>query len=358
MGEIIGVLGAGSFGTALAKLLAENGHNVTVWSIEEDVVAGINSEHRNPTYLNQVKLPTGLVATGDIAQALDGATTVVSAVPSHVTRIALQQAAPHLGANTILVNAAKGIENESLMTMAEVFEQELDAAHHAQIAYVSGPTFALELARRTPSAVTVAAKHEPTAQKVQQLISTDYFRAYTTTDVVGVELCGSIKNVIAIAAGCADGLGFGHNTRAALITRGLAEISRLAIKQGASPLTMAGLAGVGDLFLTCSASLSRNRTVGFELGQGKKLPQILEALGQVAEGVRTTQSVHDLAAREGVEMPISAAVFSLLFEDTDPKDVVYELMGRRLKSESADLASAFTGGNEANRAAKSEGETS
>ncbi|MFH1807902.1 MAG: NAD(P)H-dependent glycerol-3-phosphate dehydrogenase [Pseudomonadota bacterium] len=341
MGERIAVFGAGSFGTALAKLLAENGHTVTVWSIEADVVEGINREHRNPTYLSQVKLPTGLTATGELAEALDGARYVVSVVPSHVTRVTLEKALPHLPPDVIVVNAAKGIENDSLMTMAEVFESLLPPEFHERIAHLSGPTFALELARRIPTAVTVASRHEPTAEKVQQLISTDYFRAYTTTDVIGVELCGSVKNVIAIAAGCADGLGFGHNTRAALITRGLAEITRLAIKLGAHPLTMAGLAGVGDLFLTCSASLSRNRTVGFELGQGKTLDDILKNLGQVAEGVRTARSVHDLCAREQVEMPISEAVFTLLFEHKDAKDVVYELMGRRLKSEAADLMGAL-----------------
>lgn len=340
MGEKIAVLGAGSFGTALAKLLAENGHAVTVWSIEADVVQGINQDHRNPTYLRGVMLPTGLLATGELPVALDGARIVVSVVPSHVTRMTLEKAAPHLQGDAILVNAAKGIENDSLMTMAQVFEAVLPASMHERIAHLSGPTFALELARRAPTAVTVAARNEATAQVVQQLISTDYFRAYTTTDVVGVELCGSVKNVIAIAAGCADGLGFGHNTRAALITRGLAEIARLAVKLGAHPMTMAGLAGVGDLFLTCSASLSRNRTVGYELGQGKKLDDILKSLGQVAEGVRTARSVHDLAAREQVDMPISQAVFTLLFENKDPKDVVYELMGRRLKAEAADLMEA------------------
>ena len=341
MGERICVLGAGSFGTALSKLLAENGHDVRVWSIEPDVVEGINRDHRNPTYLKQVQLPTGLTATGEIAEAVEGASVVVSVVPSHVTRQSLEQASDHLTDDAVLVNAAKGIENDSLKTMAEVFEELLPEAYHPRVAHLSGPTFALELARRQPTAVTVAARDEATAQRVQRLISTDYFRAYTSTDVIGVELGGSLKNVIAVAAGCADGLGFGHNTRAALITRGLAEISRLAVRLGADPITMAGLAGVGDLFLTCSASLSRNRTVGFELGQGKKLPQILEALGQVAEGVRTAKSVHDLAAREKVELPISEAVYALLYENKDPKETVYELMGRQLKPESADLSAAL-----------------
>lgn len=333
MSAQIAVLGAGSFGTALAKLLAENGHKVTVWSIEADVVAGINDAHSNPTYLKTVKLPTGLTATENIAQALDGAGFIVSAVPSHVTRIALNQAIPQAPEDVVWVNAAKGIENDSLKTMAEIFDELLPEAKRSQVAYISGPTFALELARRVPSAVTVASLDAATAQQVQELISTDYFRAYTSTDVVGVEYCGSVKNVIAIAAGCADGLGFGHNTRAALITRGLAEITRLAMSRGANPQTMMGLAGVGDLFLTCSAALSRNRTVGFEMGQGKTLDEILTQLGQVAEGVRTTRSVHDLAAREGVDMPISDAVFRLLFEGQDAREMVYELMGRKLKAE-------------------------
>jgi len=338
MAERIGVLGAGSFGTALSKLLAENGHNVVVWSIEPDVVEGINRDHRNPTYLTQVQLPKGLVATGDIAAALDGAAVVVSVVPSHVTRETIDRARPHLPAQAIVVNATKGIEQGSLKTMAEVFEELLPADQHSRLAHLSGPTFALELARRQPSAVTVAARDEATAQTVQRLISTDYFRAYTTTDVLGVELGGSVKNVIAIAAGCADGLGFGNNTRAALITRGLYEISKLAMKLGANPLTMAGLAGVGDLVLTCSSSLSRNRTVGFELAQGRQLKLVLKSLGQVAEGVLTAKAVHELAVREQVEMPISQAVYQMLFEDKDPKDAVYELMGRSLKSEVGDLS--------------------
>lgn len=333
MGAKIAVFGAGSFGTALSKLLAENGHDVKVWTIEDDVVKGINTEHVNPTYLKKVKLPTGLVATGDIGQALDGASYVVSAVPSHITRLALEQALPHLGDDVIMVNAAKGIENDSLKTMAEVFDELLPESKRNAVAHISGPTFALELARRVPSAVTVAAKDVGVAQKVQELISTDYFRAYTSTDVVGVEYCGSLKNVIAIAAGCADGLGFGHNTRAALITRGMAEITRLASSRGAQPQTMLGLAGVGDLFLTCSAAMSRNRTVGFELGRGQSLDDILKQLGQVAEGVRTTRSAHDLAARESIDMPISQAVFSLLFEQQDAREMVYSLMGRKLKSE-------------------------
>ncbi|MBN2361429.1 MAG: NAD(P)-dependent glycerol-3-phosphate dehydrogenase [Deltaproteobacteria bacterium] len=337
MAERIGVLGAGSFGTALSKLLAENGHNVIVWSIEPDVVAGINRDHRNPTYLTQVQLPKGLVATGDIAEALAGAAVVVSVVPSHVTRETLDRARPHLPESAIVVNATKGIEQGSLKTMAEVFEELLPAPQRDRLAHVSGPTFALELARRQPTAVTVAARDETTAQTVQRLISTDYFRAYTTTDVLGVELGGSLKNVIAIAAGCSDGLGFGNNSRAALITRGLYEISKLIVKMGANLLTMAGLAGVGDLVLTCSSSLSRNRTVGFELAQGRKLSTVLKSLGQVAEGVLTAKAAHELAGREQVDMPISEAVHQMLFEDKDPKDAVYELMGRSLKSESGDL---------------------
>jgi len=343
MGERICVLGAGSFGTAIAKLLAENGHDVVVWSIEADVVAGINAEHKNPRYLTGVKLPTGLRATGDIADALNDASQVFSVVPSHVTRETLRSALPHLRGDAILVNAAKGIENESLKTMAQVFEELLPPERHHLTAHVSGPTFALELARRLPTAVTIAARDDATAQSVQQLISTDYFRAYTTDDVIGVELGGSLKNVIAIAAGCADGLGFGHNTRAALITRGLAEMSRLAINLGANPITLAGLAGVGDLFMTCSATLSRNRTVGYELGQGKQLDSILEGLGQVAEGVRTARSVHDLAQREGVELPISEAVYGILFLNKDVRESVFELMGRSLKAEAADLTAALSG---------------
>lgn len=334
MSETVAVLGAGAFGTALAKLLAEGGHKVSLVARDPDVVAAINDEHKHPRRLPGVRLPPGLKASTDAAAAVDGATVVVSAVPTVALRSVWGAAKSSLGDDTVIISATKGIENDTLMLVSDMLKDILPESAHRQLTYLSGPSFALELAKRLPTAVTVAADDEEMACRVQEVISTDYFRAYTTTDVIGVELGGALKNVIAIAAGAADGLGFGLNTSAALITRGLAEIGRLATKMGARPLTLAGLAGMGDLVLTCTGSLSRNRTVGVKLGQGQKLSQILEELGQVAEGVNTTRSVHDLMKREGVEMPISEGVYRLLFDESvDPRDAVFELMGRKLKSE-------------------------
>lgn len=333
MSEIVGVLGAGSFGTALAKLLAEGGHRVCVWARDPAVVKSINEEHRHPRRLTDVRLPPGLIATTDLAECMKGASLIVSGVPTVAVREVWERAREHLESDTLIVSATKGIENETLMLISDILRDVLPAEAHGRLTYLSGPSFALELCRRLPTAVTIAAEDESVAEQVQRIISTDYFRAYTTTDVVGVELGGALKNVIAIAAGAADGLGFGLNTRAALITRGLAEITRLAVKMGARPLTLAGLAGMGDLVLTCTGSLSRNRTVGFQLGQGKKLDAILQELGEVAEGVNTTRAVRDLSRREEVEMPICEGVYSLLFEDVDARDAVYALMGRRLKAE-------------------------
>lgn len=333
MSETVAVLGAGSFGTALAKLLAEGGHRVTIYARDPLVVEQINTEHRHPRRLQDIRLPPGLKATDEIQACVEGASLVVSGVPTVAMRQVWGQAKHVLAKDALVVSATKGIENDTLMLISDVLEELLPSQHHPFLTYLSGPSFALELSRRLPTAVTVAAHDEEMAARVQKIISTDYFRAYTTTDVTGVELGGALKNVVAIAVGASDGLGLGMNTRAALITRGLAEITRLAVKMGAQPATLAGLAGMGDLVLTCTGPLSRNRTVGFQLGQGKALDQILEDLGEVAEGVYTTRSVHDLAAREGVDLPIAEGVYRLLFEDIGPRELVHELMGRKLKPE-------------------------
>lgn len=333
MSETVAVLGAGSFGTALAKLLAEGGHAVRLFARDPAVAKAITDEHRHPRRLTGVRLPAGLRAVTDVKEAVKGAGLVVSSVPTISVRSVWSEAGGALDDGAYVMSATKGIENGSLMLVSEILEAAVPERARARLCYLSGPSFALEMARRLPTAVTIAAEDEAVAAHVQAIISTDYFRAYTTTDVVGVELAGALKNVIAIAAGTADGLGFGANTQAALITRGLAEMSRLATRMGARPLTMSGLAGVGDLVLTCTGQLSRNRTVGFQLGQGKTLDQILQDLGQVAEGVNTARSVHDLMKREDVEMPISAAVYRLLFEGSDPREEVYGLMGRKLKAE-------------------------
>ena len=245
----------------------------------------------------------------------------------------MQQIRDYLSPQSILVSASKGIENKTLLTMSEVIREVLSLHDGSRIAVLSGPSFALEVSREIPTAVTIASENQERAQQLQQVFSTPYFRVYTNPDVVGVELGGSLKNVIALAAGISDGLRFGYNTRAALITRGLAEISRLALKMGASPLTLSGLSGLGDLVLTCTGELSRNRTVGMKLGQGVKLDQILKDMKMVAEGIKTTRSAYDLSSKLNVPMPITEQVYNILYQDKDPKEAVTELMTRDLKVE-------------------------
>lgn len=334
MSETVCVLGAGSFGTALAKVLAEGGHSVRLVARDQAVVDGILNDHKHPRRLKGVRLPPGLMATTSMAEGLSEATMVVSSVPTVALRDVWAQARPFVDDGALIMSATKGIENGTLMLVSDILKESVPTSCRERLCYLSGPSFAIEMAKRLPTAVTIAADDEEVAKRAQGIISTDYFRAYTTTDVQGVELGGALKNVVAIASGAACGLGFGQNTLAALITRGLAEIGRLAVKLGAMPLTLAGLAGMGDLVLTCTSPTSRNYTVGLKIGQGKKLEEILRELGEVAEGVNTARAVKDLAAREGVEMPIADAVYRLLFEGTDPKDEVSALMGRKLKAES------------------------
>lgn len=327
------VIGAGSWGTALANLLARKGTATTLWSYEPEVAEGIEREHRNPRYLEGVDLAPSLHATTDMARALDGADVVVSVSPSHVVRQVMAQAAAHMAGGTLVVSASKGIENESLKTMDEVLADVIPARLNAACTYLSGPSFALEVGLEHPTAVTIASVDEAAALRAQEAFQTPYFRVYTTGDVRGVELGGSIKNVIAIAAGVVDGLGFGNNTRAALITRGLAEMTRLGVAAGAEMQTFAGLAGMGDLILTCTGALSRNRSVGVELGRGRSLDDILGGMVQVAEGIRTAKSAHDLAAKMGIEMPIVDAMHAILFEGLSPREAVGTLMTREPKAE-------------------------
>jgi glycerol-3-phosphate dehydrogenase (NAD(P)+) len=333
MSESVCVLGAGSFGTALAKLLAEGGHQVRLWARDEAVAHAITHEHVHPRRLKGVRLPPGLLATPSLEEAMGNASLVVTAIPTIAVRSVWTQARTIMPAGAHVLSATKGIDSDTLELISDILAAAVPEEARGRLCYLSGPSFAMEMARRLPTAVTLAAADESVAQHVQQIISTDYFRAYTTTDVIGVELGGALKNVIAIAAGCADGLGFGNNTLAAIMTRGLAEITRLAVKLGAKPHTLAGLAGMGDLVLTCTGTLSRNRTVGVRLGQGKKLDDILRELGEVAEGVNTARSIVALAKREGVEMPMCEAVHRILFDGTPPRDEVFALMGRRLKGE-------------------------
>ncbi len=328
------VLGSGSFGTALAQMLSTNFAEVLVWGREEDVVAAINSEHRNRAYLGDLPLSMKIRATTSLEASLEGSSLVVVAIPSHATRDVMQRAIPFLPRQVPIVTVAKGIENDTLLTMTEVLESILPIELHPYLAVLSGPSFAKELAQGMPTVVTIASPWIKVADSCQKMLQTETFRSYTSPDVVGVQLGGALKNVIAIAAGMSDGLGFGHNARSALITRGLAEISRMAVRLGANPLTLSGLSGMGDLVLTCTGDLSRNRTVGFELGRGRKLEEILGGMNQVAEGVKTARSARDLSIRHGVEMPIAEQVYAICYEGKDPRRAVVELMTRRPKAES------------------------
>jgi glycerol-3-phosphate dehydrogenase (NAD(P)+) len=327
------VLGAGSWGTALASLLGTKGYPVTAWDKDTGVLEDISRNHRNERYLPGLPLSSNLHAAPEITRALEGAELVVLAVPSHAVRPVVIEMKRHVHAGTPIVCVAKGIEQETLMTMSEVLEDVLPVPLHPYVAVLSGPSFAREVAKGLPTAVTVAARWERVARQVQDAFHCRTFRPYTSGDVVGCEIGGCVKNVVAIAAGISDGCGFGANAMAALVTRGLAEITRLAVKKGANPLTLSGLAGLGDLVLTCSSDQSRNRTVGRGLAAGKKLDDIQRELGQVAEGVRNARSSRDLAHRLGVEMPITETVYRIINEGLDPREAVTQLMMRETKAE-------------------------
>jgi glycerol-3-phosphate dehydrogenase (NAD(P)+) len=327
------VLGAGSWGTALGATLASKGFPVTLWDKDVPVLDGIAQKHENSRYLPGIQLPASLGATPDIARALEGAELVVFAVPSHAMRKVAIEAKRLLHGGVPLCSVAKGIEVDTLMTMSEVLEDVLPVVMHPYLTFLSGPSFAKEVARGLPTAVTIAGRWERISKQVQDAFHTRTFRPYTSTDVSGVEIGGCVKNVVAIAAGMSDGMGLGANTRAALITRGLAEIGRLAVRKGANPMTLAGLSGLGDLVLTCSSEQSRNHTIGFGLGQGKKLEDIQREIGQVAEGVLNARSTRDLARKLGVEMPISETVYRVLYEGQAPRQAVVELMTREMKPE-------------------------
>ncbi|GFE56973.1 NAD(P)H-dependent glycerol-3-phosphate dehydrogenase [Geobacter sp. AOG1] len=335
MREKIGVIGAGSWGTTLANLLAKKGHEVTLWAYEQELVEEMGRTSVNGLFLPGITLDPGLRYTNDLAEAVRGKGMVLCVAPSQVVRKVIAQLLPSLAVDAVIVSASKGIELDTLLTVSQVYEELLPPELYRNFAVISGPSFAREVAMEMPTAVVAAAADEQVARRVQQAFSTPYFRLYTNRDVVGVELGGAIKNVIAIAAGISDGLGFGCNTRAALITRGLAEMSRLGRAMGAESATFAGLAGMGDLVLTCTGDLSRNRTVGIQLGKGRLLADILGEMRMVAEGVKTTESAYALARRLGIDMPITAKVYEVLHEDKPARSAVIELMGRDLKAESS-----------------------
>ncbi len=329
----ITVLGTGSWGTALAKTLGDKGHEVCVWGRNAQQVFDINDHHENRRYLPGIELPRTVSATTELYGALDGRKLVVTVVPSHAMREVMGEAKVAVHKEAIVVSASKGIENGTLQTMDELLAEVLPPSLSARTVFLSGPSFAREVGLRLPTAVVVGSQDADAAREAQQVFAGDRFRVYTSSDVVGLELGGALKNVMAIAAGIADGLGFGHNTRAALITRGLAEMTRLATRRGANPMTLAGLAGMGDLVLTCTGDLSRNRAVGIKLGQGKTLAQALAEMEQVAEGVKTTISARDLGKKTGVELPITEMVYSILYEDKPAAQGVAELLTRPHRQE-------------------------
>ncbi len=332
---VIGVIGAGGWGSALAKLLAEKHHDVVLWCHGEQAFRDVHERSENPTYLPGIQLPAAFKATRSIDEAVRNKEAIFIAVPSHYFRVVIAAAAPAVDAKSILVCATKGIDEERLAPMGEVLKETFGAARAERQAFLSGPTFALEVARGLPAAVTVASVSDRVGGQVQEMLGGSNFRVYTSRDVVGVEMGGVVKNIIAIAAGISDGLGLGLNARAALITRGLAEMTRLAVQMGADPLTLSGLPGLGDLVLTATGDLSRNRSVGIEIARGRKLEDITGGMRMIAEGITNTRSVYLLAQKLGVEMPIVEQMHRVLYEGKNPLEAVRDLMQRSLKAERA-----------------------
>jgi len=331
--ERIAVIGGGSWGTALAGRLAANGNDTVLWAYEPELVEEINSSHTNSLYLPGINLHPTLACTGSLEEAVRGRGIVLLVTPVQVMRGVLKRLVPHIGPDTIIANASKGIELETLQTVSQICGELLGDAALVRYVALSGPTFAREVAQELPSLIVAASRNPVASGRVQAAFSCPCLRVYTNTDVIGVELGGAVKNVIAIAAGICDGLGFGHNARAALITRGLAEMKRLGQAMGADAATFAGLAGMGDLVLTCTGDLSRNRTVGFKLGQGMQLADILAEMRMVAEGVKSAESVYKLARSLQVEMPIVEKTYQILHDNKPAREAVTELMARDLKSE-------------------------
>lgn len=327
----IGIIGAGSWGTALAVVAARAGHSVCLWSRKADVVTSINERRVNSRYLVSTSIPTNVIATGDLGNALDDAPMVLLAAPSHAARELLTAMSPLLDQTAIIVGVSKGIEIESGKRISEIAKEVVEGSH--PYVCLSGPSFAKEVVERHPTAIVAASKDSAAARMVQNDLSFENLRIYTNADVIGTEIGGSVKNVMAIAAGMTAGLGFGSNSVAALVTRGLAEITRLARREGAQVETLMGLAGLGDLVLTCTGSLSRNRFVGEELGKGRTLDEITAELNEVAEGINTARAVKKLADRAGLEMPITNEVNAVLYDGKPARDAVAELMSRPLREE-------------------------
>jgi glycerol-3-phosphate dehydrogenase (NAD(P)+) len=333
-GGPVGVIGAGSWGTTLANLLAEKESSVELWVHGPELFQILVRRGENVRFLPGVPLNPQIRLTNTLADAVTGKRVLVCVVPSHAVRETFTAARAAIPPDALIVSATKGLEDKTLLTMSRVLTEVLGAGHRGGIAALSGPSFALEVSRGLPAAVSSAGETPDAARKTQEIFSRPYFRVYTNPDLMGVELGGAVKNVIAIAAGVSDGLGFGHSSRAALVTRGLAEMTRLGRRLGALPQTFAGLSGLGDLILTCTGDLSRNRRVGLEIGRGRSLGDILREMKMVAEGIRTTRALRDLARRSAVEMPITEKMYEILYEGKDRRESVEELMSRAVRSES------------------------
>lgn len=331
--ENVTVLGAGSWGTALAMVLSENGHNTLLWTYREEQANEINEHHTNERYNPGIQLPRELKATSDIQEAAEHASIIVVAVPTKAIREVAGNLLKHLNKKVLFVHVSKGIEPDSLKRISEILEESLSPEVIDEIVVLSGPSHAEEVVLHHPTTITAACPNLRSAEKVQDLFMNQYFRVYTNNDVIGVEIGGALKNVIALAAGISDGLNYGDNAKAALITRGLAEISRLGVRMGGNPFTFAGLTGMGDLIVTCTSVHSRNWKAGNMLGKGMKLDEVLEQMGMVVEGVRTTKAAYQLAQQYDVPMPITTALYEVLFNDKKPKDAVDELMLRLKKRE-------------------------
>lgn len=329
----IAVIGAGGWGTTLAILLLENGHRVRLWEYDPDYARRMTQEHSNPIFLPGIELPEEILISSDLEQVLLFSEIVLFAVPSQFTRNVARKTSRFVSESTVVVSVAKGIEEDTLQRMSQVLREELNSVDENAIVALSGPSHAEEVSRHIPTAVVVASPSEENRTKVQAIFMSPIFRVYTNRDIVGVELGGALKNVIAIATGICDGLGFGDNTKGALMTRGLAEITRLGVTMGADPLTFAGLSGMGDLITTCISRHSRNRYVGEQIGKGNNLNQVLAEMKMVAEGVNTTRSALQLSRKLKVEMPITERIYAVLFQEEDPRTTVSQLMSRDAKPE-------------------------
>jgi glycerol-3-phosphate dehydrogenase (NAD(P)+) len=329
----IGVIGGGSWGTTLAHLLAEKGFKISLWVYEAELCRIMKEKKVNTFYLPGVRLSSNISPTNSLREACSEKDFLLIVCPSQKVRGILRQCIPHLSPHTTIINASKGIENRSLLPLSHVVKEVLPTQYHNRVAFLGGPSFARELIRKHPTAVSLASEEKAVAKEVQSLLSTPYFRVYNSSDVIGVTLGGALKNVIAIAAGICDGLGFGYNSRAALITRGLAEMTRLGVRMGAHALTFSGLSGLGDLVLTCTSDLSRNYSLGIRLGRGEKLKNIVKGTRAVIEGVTTTRAAYQLSQKLGIEMPITHQTYLVLYRNKPPKTAVSDLMGRDLRYE-------------------------